>query len=327
MDQQTYRSGFTLIELMIASAVLAVVSIFVGRALTDNERAYQTVDQAAESQQNLRAIVDILERDLRHAGMMLPETGSVCGNDSTSGPDTLYLADAAAIDVQDDFEGYDGALITAGTPGTGTITFTLSSLIMEPSPPTRAAYDTDGNGTADSDFRVGGGAIIFDGSDGARGTGCGRVTAVNLASDQITVAMVSVLDTGGAGPYMAIPANEYRINGSTLEWNSLPLASNIEDLQIAWIYDFDDDDILDANETLGAFGATAYDSDDEDASELREIRATVIARSRQEDQEFTRGRPQVAENRNGGAFTDDGFRRRYVTTQVRLRNVGQRQEI
>jgi hypothetical protein len=258
---------------------------------------------------------------------MLPESGSVCGNDSTTGPDTLYLADASAVDVQDDFESYEGAQITAGTPAAGTVTFTLSSLLMEPSPPTRAAYDTDGNGTPDSDFRVGGGAIIFDGSDGARGTACGRVTGVNLASDQITVAMVSMLDTGGAGPYRAVPANEYVINVDTLEWNSLPLASNIEDLQIAWIYDFDDDAILDANETLGAFGATVYDSDDEDASDLREIRATVIARSRQEDQEFTRGRPQVAENRNGAGFSDDGFRRRYVTTQVRLRNVGQRQGI
>ena len=301
-----------------------------GQALSANERAYQAVDQTAESQQHLRALLDLVERDIRHTGLLMPESASGCGIDSTSAPDTLYLADGSAIDPLDDTAEYSGASITAGGVGAGTVTLTLSSLIIETAPPVRGAYDIDGNNVNDSDFRDEGGVIIFEPANPQLGTTCGHITNVNVGASQITVVLKGGIN-GGAGPYEAVPANEYRIVGADLQWNGIVLAGNIEDFQVAWIFDTNDDHIVDADETFGANGGTVYASTGatpgtthEDHADLREVRVSIVARTRLEDDEFTRGRPQAMENRNGGAFVNDGFRRRVMMTQIRLRNVGTR---
>ena len=62
----------------------------------------------------------------------------------------------------------------------------------------------------------------------------------------------------------------------------------------------------------------------EDHADLRELRVWIVARTRLEDDEFTRGRPQAVENRDGTGFVNDGFRRRVMRSQIRLRNVGTR---
>ena len=53
--------GFTLIELMIAMAILLLVVVYLTEMLTRQSRAYTVVDQVTEAQQNLRAIADLLE--------------------------------------------------------------------------------------------------------------------------------------------------------------------------------------------------------------------------------------------------------------------------
>ena len=55
------RDGFTIIELMIAMAVLMVVVVYLTEMLTRQSRAYTVVDQVTEAQQNLRAIADTLD--------------------------------------------------------------------------------------------------------------------------------------------------------------------------------------------------------------------------------------------------------------------------
>lgn len=324
------QRGFTLVELLLVAGIVAMIALYMGQALSANERAYQAVDQTAESQQHLRALLELVERDIRHAGMLMPESASACGVDSTTAPDTLYLADGSIIDPQDDTAEYGAASITAGAPGTGTVTLTLSSLVIETAPPVRAAYDIDGDNTNDSDFRDEGGVIIYEPSSPEKGTTCGHITNVNVGSNQITVALKGPI-TNGTGPYAAVPANEYRIVGNDLQWNGIVLAGNIEDFQVAWIFDTDGDGIVDAGETYGAQGGTVYASTGatpgtthEDHADLRELRVGIVARTRLEDDEFTRGRPQVMENRDGTGFVNDGFRRRVMLSQVRLRNVGTR---
>jgi prepilin-type N-terminal cleavage/methylation domain-containing protein len=324
------HAGFSLVELMLATFLVGLIALYVGQALGANERAYQAVDQTAESQQHLRALLELVERDIRHAALLMPESASACGVDSTTGPDTLYLADGSAIDPQDDTAEYGGLNITAGGVANGVATLTLSSLIVEPSPPARGAYDLDNDGTNDSDFRVNGGIIIYEPGSPERGTTCGRITAVNVASNQVTAVLKGGI-TNGTGPYAAVPANEYRIVGNDIQWNGIVLAGNVEDFQVAWIFDTDGDNVVDADETFGAGGGTAYASTGatpgtthEDHADLRELRVSIVARTRLEDDEFTRGMPQAFENRDGSAFVNDGFRRRALVTRVRLRNVGTR---
>jgi prepilin-type N-terminal cleavage/methylation domain-containing protein len=129
-------AGFTLIELLISVAVLGIVSVYMFESFAVNQRAYTVIDQVAESQQNVRAIAELLERDLRHAGLMVPEGAAACGVDDDAGPDLLYVSDANAIDPGDDVATYDGAVIGGGVTqvATGTTTFAVSTLVMEPAP-------------------------------------------------------------------------------------------------------------------------------------------------------------------------------------------------
>jgi prepilin-type N-terminal cleavage/methylation domain-containing protein len=323
--RHTRQDGFTLIELVVVVAIFGIFMVALGQLLLSNERSYQATDQTADSQQNVRAIAEILERDLRHAGMMVPEAGGLCGVDNQTGPDLLYASDWNAIDPDDDFASYPGATVLTppddfGTDDVGeTHTIDLSSLVLEPAAPNRPAYDTDGNGVEDSDFQLGGGVILLS-DDGGEGTACGRITGVDVANERITFVVTSGMN-GGNTSFVAIPANEYRVNNGQLLWNGRLLANDIEDLQIAWFQD-DGDNIEEAGEMFGISG-NDYDSDNFDHSELRELRISIQSRTRLEDEEWNSGRLQATENRTP-VMTNDGFRRRVLTTRVRLRNIGTR---
>lgn len=319
-------AGFTLIELLISVAILGIVSVYMFESFAVNQRAYTVIDQVAESQQNVRAIADLLERDLRHAGLMVPEGAAVCGVDDDAAPDLLYVSDANAIDPGDDVATYDGAAIAGGVTqvATGVATFALSSLLMEPAP-SRPAYDANGDGTADSDFQVGGGAIVVDLLDPGRGSACGRVTQVNLVGPQVQVDIRTGALGAAGGPtnLVLIPAHEYRVNGDQLLRDGVVLSEGMEDLQVAYFLDDDTDGVVDVDEIHGNGTGPDFESGGQDGSEVREVRVNLVTRTRAEDREWTQGRPQALENR-AAAVANDGFRRRTYTSTVMLRNVGSR---
>jgi prepilin-type N-terminal cleavage/methylation domain-containing protein len=324
-DVRNLDRGFTLIEMLTVVAIFGLVTVYVGRILVVNERAYHTVEQTSESQQNLRLFGELVEDDIRHAGMMVPRATAVCGLDATTAPDVLYVSDAAAIDPQDDFDPYPGAAILGGVTNLTSSTLQLSSLVIEPSPPNRPAYDTNGDGNPDSDFRVNAGVIVADAAAPDRGTACGRITNVDLANQRITVVAVTNLAAGAGTNLVAVPANEYRLSGTQLLWNNVLLADGIEDFQVAYVFDLDDDNVIDAGEEFSkVVGGTAYDSETESAEDLRELIIGLVSRARLADPAFV-GRPQAFLNRTP-VVTADGFRRRTLETRVRLRNLVSRIE-
>jgi hypothetical protein len=306
---------------------VGIAVIYMLEGVTTSNRTYIMLDQVTESQQNLRAVAALLEHDLRHAGMMVPPAGAVCGVDDTTGPDVLYVSDADAIDPQDDLMSYEGALVTTAiTNVTGTsVLLDLASLVLEPSPPSRPAYDTNGDGTNDSDFRVGAGVIVVDVNDPARGTVCGRIRTVNVGGSAILVDPIAAGPLGSAsGPVrlVAVPAHEYRIaNGDQLLRDGLLLAKGVEDLQLAYFFDVDGDGEVGAGEMRGATAADGYDPQGRDVRELRRVRFNLVARTRSEEEGFT-GRFQATENRVAGV--DDGFRRRVYTNTLLPRNMLER---
>jgi len=91
------RAGFTIIELLVSVAMLGIIMVYLLRSFTVQHRTYTVVDETTELQQNARAVADLLERDLRHAGMLVAESGAVCGVDDTNGPDLLFVSDTDAI--------------------------------------------------------------------------------------------------------------------------------------------------------------------------------------------------------------------------------------
>ena len=322
------NSGFTIIELMIASAIMAIVMIFTMETFTINNRTYIKIDSVVDTQQGLRAIASLLERDLRHAGMMVPEAAAICGIDNTAAPDLLYISDHTAINPVDAIGAFDGARVQGvsqvNTGGPDTL-LPLDTLVLEPDTPD-PSYDTDGNGVNDSDFRVNGGVIIADLMNPGRGSVCGIVKSVNLGAPSITVNIKTAAlgPLGGAFALIAVPALEYRITSNKLYRNNLRLADGVEDLQVAYFLDSNGNHDLDADELHGMTG-NDYLASASDASELRAVRINIVARTRSEDERFTEGFFQATENRDAG-ITRDGYRRRVHTAIVRTRNVGDRVE-
>jgi hypothetical protein len=198
--------------------------------------------------------------------------------------------------------------------------------------------------------------IIFDPNDPAKGTACGQITNVNLGTNTITVDFTS----GGAVPTAAgvtgiplgagftnlafVPAHGYWINVLAgvprLMRDGVVMAEDIEDLQYAAFYDAGNDGIItalgatapppwnDAAEYPGSAAANSwYVAGARDNETLREIRVTVVTRTRSQDPEVLL-RPALAsnfsqrpENRVIAGLAADGFRRRALRMTIAPRNV------
>jgi hypothetical protein len=177
----------------------------------------------------------------------------------------------------------------------------------------------------DADFVVDGGVIVMDLLNPGRGTACGRVSAVNPVASTLGVEIRSpvLAATAAAAQLVAVPAHEYRIVGDALFRDGTRLAGGVEDLQVAFFLDADGDNVVDANEVHGDGAGPDYLAAGQDNAQVREVRFSLVTRTRSEDREWSNGRPQATENRAAVAAAD-GFRRRVYTSTVMLRNVGAR---
>jgi prepilin-type N-terminal cleavage/methylation domain-containing protein len=340
------RQGFTLTELMVSVAMMAVVIVWLMGFFVAQNRSYVVTDELAEAQQNSRAIVDLIEREIRAAGMMVPENGAACGVDNTNGPDVLYVSDADAISVQNATVANLGA-IYAGGLGTKTLTFTnppgsppgAIPIVLDKSP----YYITTTPGVPTSDFRcdtgvcggpngVGGGLILFDQANPSRGVACGTITGIPNSS---TITLSAAINLGGVATnratILAVPAHVYTVVNNQLRRDNLVLANDVEDFQVAYFYDVIPNGGVDsvAQEYPGsspAKGGVVYNPANWDGTRLREIRVNIVVRSRTADLSLTDSQPQATENRAGIVPDPPGqnYHRRVVTSTIRLRNVGQR---
>jgi len=318
--EKVRAAGFTLVEMLVTTVLFGVVMVYLMGTFTVSHKQQANLEQVVEAQGNLRAISDLMERDARHAGLMVPLAGSICGVDSTTGPDILYVSDAEAIEP---------AALTTGELGSEIGQTNIASgdslaidLVLEPDPD--AAYDTDGDGTADSDFQLNGGVIFVDTEDPDRGTACGRVSALTVLGGKIGVTLASdslAASGGGTSKVVAIPAIEYRVDANNqLLRNGRVLAQGVEDLQVAYFFDLDDDGELDAGEYLGDGTSPDYTAKGRDASLAREIRVSFVVRTRIPDVDMKTGLAPAVEN-HPVAIVSDGFRRRVQTSNAMLRNV------
>jgi prepilin-type N-terminal cleavage/methylation domain-containing protein len=325
------KRGFSLIEVIVALGLLSVVLMFVFSTFSYQNATHNVVDQVSEIQQNGRAIARLMERDIRNAGYLVPAAGAACGVDNTTAPDMLFLSDADAILPADqlpvEFAGEDLGGKTGNDPtATGSASITVDNVVIDGT----ASYDTDNDGTNDSDFQVGAGAILVDKGNPTRGVGCGVVTAVNTTTKVVTVNMMRVHSTiaGGAKQLYLIPAHVYQIvtaagNPPQLQRDGVLLAKDVEDMQIAWFFDDDQDGVVDAGE-MRADGVTAYSNSAIDNERLREIRFNLVLATRTDDSRNPddAGIGQPRENRTAASAPGvDGKHRRLQVATVRLRNL------
>ncbi len=333
--------GFTLIELMVSVAVMGVVISYALGAFTTQNRNYVVTEEVTEAQQNGRAIAELIEREVRVAGFLVPEQAAACGVDNTNAPDVLYVSDSEALDPSGVKTPDLGARVIGGAPpgAGGTVTLTIDpakNLVLDGA----AFYDFTNDGVADTDFRcdtgncgapgsVGGGVILIDAANPTRGTACGRIT--RIAS---TTSLTAVFDNGllpkvggmNAEELRVVPAHRYAVAPDPVTGvpqllrDGLLLADDVDDLQVAWFFDLNGNGREDAGEYLGAQGAAVY-TPQRDQRTLREVRANVVVRTRTQDNNLIDGQFQRTENRVV-AVAQDGFRRRVHTATIRLRNVG-----
>jgi prepilin-type N-terminal cleavage/methylation domain-containing protein len=310
------NAGFTLVELMVSAAAMAIVIFYALGTFT--------------VQHNSRAIASMIERDLRNAGYLVPATAAVCGFDDTNGPDILVISDTDAIRQVDELpntmQGSDLSVSTSTAPATGSTTLAVSALLIDDAP----SYKKDSSSASlDSDFRVGGGAIAIDLANPQRGVACGQVTAVGANTITVDFDTPPLNGSTGTAPadYRVVPAHYYEVVTSTdpprIERDGIVLARDVEDLQVAWFYDANQDGQATGNEYAGDDAANTYSTDTVDGNDLREVRFHVIVATRDDDPRNPdgAGTGQVRENRDPGTVSsDDGRRRRVYTSTVRMRN-------
>lgn len=125
------KSGFTLVELLIAMFISSLVIGAIYTTYEKQQKVYTAQDQVVDVQQNLRAGMNIMTREIRMAGYDSQGTGKY----------GITTADAGTFSFTADVNN-DG-----GSPGSGE-TFQYS------------LYDSDGDGTNDALRRTPGGSTL-----------------------------------------------------------------------------------------------------------------------------------------------------------------------
>lgn len=358
-DELKRQGGFTLVELMLAVSLLSVVVLGVMQSLTQQQKTALVTEQVVEVQNNTRAVNALIERELRMAGFMVPNANGVCGLDRTLGSDELFISEVEPIVPDDERQGTLGARLGASTwdhttavpnpmglgPAGGTVVnLNLNSDTTDLDDDGSFFYDNDANGVNEADFRVNGGFILADMGNPARGTVCGIVANVTATTIRLLVRSGQLAQHQPASDapeeIVIVPAAHYWVNTNfttgRLERNGDLLASGIDDFQVSFFFDVDDDGVVDGEplpgvipaplsrvEEPGSFGGAIYNPANWDNETLKEVRFSLVVRTRATDQEYGGGRFQVVDNRVDPApGVTDGFRRRVIAGSVRPRNIG-----
>src|SRR4030042_6264386 len=95
--------GVTLIELMIVLVIAAILVGGIYSLFMAQQRSYTVQDQVTGVQQDARAALNIVARDIRMAGLLLGSQGfnvngaqfPVTPNNNNAGPDSITVAYAA----------------------------------------------------------------------------------------------------------------------------------------------------------------------------------------------------------------------------------------
>lgn len=107
------KHGFTLVELMVALALTGLVLTAVYKTFAMQQKVYTTQEQVVEAQQDLRAGLEVMERELRMAGFNPAGTAGGWGVTAATDDSVTFTWD----------QNEDGAL------GAGeTVTYTLTAV-------------------------------------------------------------------------------------------------------------------------------------------------------------------------------------------------------
>jgi type IV pilus assembly protein PilW len=285
------ETGFTIIELLIAMAITGVVTAGIYTAYLSQQKSYITQDNVVEMQQNLRAAMDIMVREIRMAG---------CDPQSIGGLGITEIEPRNKNHVvKTDITGNGALKLTADFNDSGTLenSETISYSVYD-SP----VNSPDGN------------------PDLARDNGAGRqVVAENIEA----LGFAFAFDSDGDGNL-----DTYDVAGyERVVWAVDSDGDNNLDTNL----DTDGDGDIDADDGPGAggnglIGGQALAANVAPAN-IRAVRIWILARSRIGDRSFLNTRTYVIGNKVITPNTDadsnnDNCRMRLLTTTVKCRNMG-----
>lgn len=319
-NQARSSAGFSLIEVMIAVAVMGIVTAQLFLVFANQKKVFTSNDRALDVQETSRLTLDLISFDTRMAGFMVPSYAAVSSVDGgTDHADRLCVSTppsgGAGVAVWNKMSRWPGASATA--IGAGSVTV--------------ASLDLDGDATVD--FAQNGGVIVATPTK----TYCARIA--QLIGNQIVFAnpddATAYVGTTAAG-LTVVPANVYELDEAPdkleLRRNSLLLASQIEDFQVEFWLDSsgakpngieDGDTEFPVNDLVNPDPPSAGIPANNAA--IRRVRVSVTARTIREDAansatgHLTYGRPALA-NRNPDPAPDN-FRRRSFTASIVPRNL------
>lgn len=344
------EQGVTLIELMVGIVVALVVIVSAFTILTSSQKSTQANDQTVETQQNVRIAMDLLSRDIKHAGFgwtgpvgactraIMPLDHTPAGADT--GPDSVRLMVPIGTSIA---PAWRLASAVGGTASTGFNSVTLTAGAV-------ANMTTEAGGSLT-------GALISI-------AGVATTTVTSVSGDTISFAPIPPPVAFPVGmPVYLLQCVMYSIGTTTaacagtspcLLRNGVSVADGIEDIQFAYACDgcnvlanggiadriiddqnvsagFDQADFL----TNNAWGTAPLTPDT-----IRMVQVTVVARQTTGDQGLGEGKGamtlsptalQVSDHNHGaGLFVAGDFaglnpsytnyRRRVVTRTVETRN-------
>ena len=156
---------------------------------------------------------------------------------------------------------------------------------------------------------------------------CGTITAITGTTLTVNLGSTTIGPVGLNSDVVAIPAHVYLLNPASagvpaqLFRDGVLLASDVEDFQVTYFFDLDDDLVVDAGESFGAAGGTAQPweltpaNTRPDPSSLREVQVNVVTVTRDDDpnRDWSLGAGQVTGNRTAAQSFG---RRRQATARV-----------
>ncbi len=325
------NKGFTLIEILVALAILGIVLAGIYSVYTMQHKSYIVQEQVANMQQNERIAMQMITRDIRMAGlgMAAPELGINDFGDGGGydGSDTITIAYYVfnpnnSKGGRTQINGDTGPITAASSvnlPVEDTTGFNAGDWVfVYPTPPA----DTQSYALICITSINAGALVHTPGGSGSCASAQNVVYSnggtIELTNLNARVRNINPKKTGSESGLIAYAiADGYVLTRSVNGGAAQPLADNIEDMQIAYGFDSDNDGVVDL---------WIQNPAGQNMANLREIRVTLVARTTREDPEWQAGARPVIENHDpaGSAVTTPaqaaGYRRRVLQSTIRLRN-------
>lgn len=313
------REGFTLIEVMTAMVILVIVVTAAYATFQFQHASFTVQTRVAEAQQNLRAALEILSRDIRMAGYGIPQAvnvppGLIPGGDNnirnirllnrTTGPDEiciLYQYDMDSMlpptDAPAGMAAYANSLNV-----TNVAAFSQGDLVLVSDGANADMFEVTAPPVAPTlTFDVGGSANQYN-SVGSHNPFPGYAAGSTTVS-RVRFARYFIDATDPDHPTLMLD----RMTGA-----AQPLADDIEDMQFQYGLDTDGDLVVDT--VVNAPTAAQV-------PQIKQVRLFLSARTRLTEKGWQDARPALADRAAGVA---DGYRRRVIQSGIAidLRNPG-----